>query len=72
MIKIQQQRLFADWQGKAMIGLVSNKKWKYDQRIEREAYMMDDWLPLLKCYPIPQICSVKRWFSRDEVSTKKL
>ena len=32
---------------------------------------MDDWPLLLECYPIPQICTVKRWLLRDEVSTKK-
>ena len=40
MIKIQQEQWLADWQGKAMSGLVSNKKWKYDQRIEIDSVNM--------------------------------
>ena len=40
MIKIEQEQLLTDWQGKAMIGLVSDKKWKYDQRIEIDSANM--------------------------------
>ena len=48
-----------------------NRQRQHVQRIGNEATIMDDWPLLLECYPIPQICSVKRWLLRDEVSTKK-
>ena len=36
MLKIQQKQWLAELQGKAMIGLVSDKKWKHDKRIEKD------------------------------------